>query len=327
MNRTADHDQLGFVFNHTVATIACSRAQLKSSKIHKGKVRMDGKSSAMRRATPLVTLFFAMVPFGRAVAGPPFLTDDPVPTEYRHYEAYTFATADKTAGVSTTTQAPAVEFNWGALPNTQISFSLPYTFLSVPSIPGAKLPQSIPGTTVSGFGDAEFGVKYRFLQETAGRPQMSFYPSIEIPTGNSENGIGNGRTWYRLPIWMQKSWGKWTTYGGGGYALNSMPGTTNYVFGGWLVQRDFSDYVTVGAEVYYEGPQFVGDRSSTFYNVGSYISLTKNFGILFSLGHTFAGDDQSVAYFAFGWTGALHKAAALLDAATPRSPSPSALLR
>lgn len=55
-----------------------------------------------------------------------------------------------------------------------------------------------------------------------------------------------------------------------------------------------------------------------FYNAGTYITLTKNFGILFSIGHTFAGDNQSVAYFALGWTGALHKAAVVREALMPR---------
>jgi hypothetical protein len=255
---------------------------------------------------------------GRAAAGPPFLTDDPVPTDYQNYEMYAFATVDRIGGVSTTTDAPALEYNWGALRNIQVSVSIPYVFLSTPPSQTVPMPGTVPGTTVSGFGDTEFGVKYRFLQETPGRPQVSFYPSVEFPTGNKGNGIGNGRTWYRFPVWAQKSWGKWTTYGGGGYAVNSAPGMTNFPFGGWLVQRDFSDYVSVGAEVYYQGPQYVGDRASTFYNAGSFITLTKGFGILFSLGHTFSGDNESVAYFALGWTGALRSGAAAPDAFTPQ---------
>ena len=84
------------------------------------------------------------------------------------------------------------------------------------------------------------------------------------------------------------------------------------------LQRDFSENVTIGAEVYSQGAQFVGDKATTFYNAGSYITLTKNFGILFSLGHSFSGDDESVAYFALGFTGPFGKSAALLDAAAPR---------
>jgi hypothetical protein len=152
----------------------------------------------------------------------------------------------------------------------------------------------------------------------AGPPFLTDDP---VPTDYKGNGIGNGRTWYRLPLWILKSSGRWTTYGGGGYAVNAAPGATNYSFGGWLVERDFSESVTIGAELYSQGAQFVGDKWSTFYNAGSYISLTKQFGILFSIGHTFSGDNQSVAYFALGWNGALHRNAPPLDSFAPR-PAP-----
>lgn len=263
-------------------------------------------------------LIFTTVATARAVAGPPFLTDDPVPTDYQHYEIYTYVNVEKNAGIATTTTGPSLEFNWGALRNVQISATLPYTFLSTSASPAALVPDTFPGTTVSGFGDTEFAVKYRFLQEAAGRPQISFYPAIEIPTGNSATGIGNGRTWYRFPVWIQKSWGRWATYGGGGYAIDTASDQKNYPFGGWLVQRDFSENVTVGAEIYSQGAQFTGDKATAFYNAGTYITLTKNFGILFSLGHSFSGDDESVAYFAFGFTGPFGKSAALLDAARPQ---------
>lgn len=238
-----------------------------------------------------------------ASAGPPFLTDDPVPADYHGYETYVFVTTQKNAGVSTETQAPALEFNWGPLRNVQASITLPYTFLAVPSSPTSVVPQGIPGTTVSGLGDTQLGLKYRFVQETAGGPQIAFYPSIEIPTGNNDNGIGNGRTWYRFPIWLQKSWGKWTTYGGGGYAVNTASDQKNFPFAGWLVERDLSPAVSVGGELYYQGPQYTGDQHSTFYNLGSNITLSDGFGLFFSLGHTLSGDNASVAYFALGWTG------------------------
>jgi hypothetical protein len=142
----------------------------------------------------------------------------------------------------------------------------------------------------------------------------------ELPPGNSTNGIGNGRTWYRLPLWIQKSWGPWTTYGGGGYALNNAPGQTNYPFGGWLVQRDLSEHLTIGGEIYSQGPQFVGDRQSTFYNLGGYIAPTKHFNILFSLGRTISGDSETIAYFGLYRTGGPHQAQGLFSTLAPRSP-------
>jgi len=59
-----------------------------------------------------------------ALAGPPFQTDDPEPIDFRHYEFYTFATADGTR-VETDTAGPAVEFNWGALPNVHLHVIIP----------------------------------------------------------------------------------------------------------------------------------------------------------------------------------------------------------
>ena len=51
-----------------------------------------------------------------ALAGPPFQTDDPDPIEVGHYEVYIFTAADRTHRENDTF-GPAVEFNWGALPN------------------------------------------------------------------------------------------------------------------------------------------------------------------------------------------------------------------
>jgi len=54
-------------------------------------------------------------------------------------------------------------------------------------------------------------------------------------------------------MWLQKSWGPWTTYGGGGYVINPAPGQRNYCFGGWLLQRDFSERLTLGGEFFAQG--------------------------------------------------------------------------
>src|SRR5580658_10931205 len=59
-----------------------------------------------------------------ARAGPPFQTDDPEPIDFRNYEFYTFGSTDGT-GVETDTEGPAVEFNWGALPNVHLHIILP----------------------------------------------------------------------------------------------------------------------------------------------------------------------------------------------------------
>lgn len=58
-------------------------------------------------------------------AGPPFQNDDPEPVEFRHYEFYQFGAVSSTP-VETDTTGPAVEFNWGAVPNVQIHLVVPF---------------------------------------------------------------------------------------------------------------------------------------------------------------------------------------------------------
>src|ERR1039458_6771297 len=163
----------------------------------------------------------------RIVAGPPFLTDDPEPVDYRHWEAYLFALG----GYSI--EGPAVEVNYGVLPDTQLHLIVPMTTVSGDGRP-----------TATGLGDTEFGIKYRFVHETNNWPQIGVFPFAELPTGDASRGLGNGRTWFQLPLWLQKSFGPWTTYGGGGEVLNSAPGERNHPYGGWLIQRDFGKNLT-----------------------------------------------------------------------------------
>ncbi|HVU33943.1 MAG TPA: hypothetical protein VHE61_10945 [Opitutaceae bacterium] len=223
-------------------------------------------------------------------AGPPFLTDDPEPVDLHHWEFYVFGTGDRTSD-GDAISAPAIELNYGALPNLQLHLVAPIANVSGPGV----------GWT-SGFGDMEAGVKYRFVDETADRPQVGVFPMAEVATGSSTRGLGNGRTWYRLPLWIQKSWGPWTTYGGGGYAFNSAPGQRNYGFGGWLVQRDIGKYLTLGTELWSQGADTTDGRGFVAANVGGYVKVSDNFNILFSAGHTISGERHILWYLGLYWT-------------------------
>jgi hypothetical protein len=183
-----------------------------------------------------------------AWCGPPFQTDDPEPIGFRNYEFYSFATADGTP-VEMDTQGPAVEFNWGALPNLHLHIIIPAAAI----FPGG------PGARAFGIGDIEMGIKYRFVEETKRRPMIGTFVMFELPTGSSSRGLGVGKTWYKLPLWVQKSFGPWTTYGGAGETVfKNVPGYRNYPFAGWLVQRDLGKKVTLGTEVFL--PRTGGDR-------------------------------------------------------------------
>ncbi len=228
-----------------------------------------------------------------AFAGPPFLTDDPEPVPFKHWEAYLFSTLDATPG-QTDASGPAFEFNVGALPNLQLHSVIPLSYASPDNGPSAY-----------GLGDIELGMKYRFIQETECRPMVGVFPMLEVPTGDAGRGLGNGETWWKLPIWVQKSWGPWISYGGGGYVLNPAPGQCNYGFGGWLLQRDFGKRLTLGGEIFAQGKSAEEARSYQIINVGGFFKITPNFNLLFSLGHSIAGETHTIGYLGLYWTGEL----------------------
>lgn len=184
-----------------------------------------------------------------AQAGPPFQTDDPEPVHWHHYEACVFGTVNRGGGL-TIWVVPAAEFNVGAAPNLQLRFIIPGAFLN-------------PGDAY-GIGDIELGAKYRFVEEGKDRPQIGAFPMLELPTGNSRLGLGNGRIWARLPVWVQKSHGPWTTYGGVGYQINHALGMKDSLFAGWLLQRQITRRLTLGTEVYRQGAQSIGARQAIF---------------------------------------------------------------
>jgi hypothetical protein len=202
-------------------------------------------------------------------AGPPFVTDDPEPTDYRQWEIY-LGLQYENAGASVT-QVPFAEFNYGALRNVQVSASIP-----------------LDDDSDSG---VELGIKTRFVQESAHSPQVSFYPSIALPP--------SGRPGYvqtYLPIYAQKTSGKWTAFGGGGLYLNAGPGERNSTFVGGALERTLSTGTTIGTELYHQSASIPNGPSLTGASIGTIFQLGTHHAVLFSFGHALAGGDRFSAY-------------------------------
>jgi len=240
-------------------------------------------------------LLMLLVTFSKiAFAGPPFQTDDPEPVDLQHFEFYTFGNADGHSAEMDTT-GPAAEFNWGALPNLQLHIVVPAAAI-FPSDESHEF----------GLGDIELGAKYRYLNETKHRPMIGTFTMFEVPSGNPAKGLGNGRGWARLPVWLQKSFGPWTTYGGVGETINPAPGFKNYTFGGWLLQRDIGKKWTLGGEVFShggEGEAAPQNRASALIDLGGYYYFRNpGFQLLFAYGHTVAGQAENYAYVGLYWT-------------------------
>jgi hypothetical protein len=243
-------------------------------------------------AVALVVLFAS----ASAHAGPPFQTDDPEPVDYRHFEMYAFELSDGTTQGGTTLATPAYEVNYGVVPNVQLHLVLPFTTVFAPD-----------GPNQHGFGDTEFGIKLRFVKESKSTPQIGIFPFFEFPSGNADKGLGIGKTWYRMPLWLQKSWGpddrQWTSYGGGGYTIVPQDGFVNFPFAGWLVQRQLSKKFTLGSELYGHGPQTPdATRAATMLDLGGIYEFKPGFDLLFAGGRSVYGQPETYTYLSLYWT-------------------------
>ncbi len=242
-------------------------------------------------AMVLLALCFSVlsVPFS-ALAGPPFLTDDPEPVEYKNWEMYLASQgSNDRSGVSAT--APHVEINYGIAPNTQIHLIAPVEYVKPAGAPSRY-----------GYGDTELGVKYRFFENEEAKFMAGIFPLVEVPTGDQSKGLGNGDLQAFLPLWLQKSLGPWSSYGGGGYWINPGEGHKDFWFLGWQIQREINKSLDIGAEIFHESPSETEGDSHTAFNIGAIINITDNHHILMSAGRDIDGPNLFSYYIAYQLT-------------------------
>lgn len=234
-----------------------------------------------------------------AFAGPPYITDDPIATDLHHTELFLFG-AYENIKFGTELDAPGIEFNYGIFPN--VEFALIFSLATVrpnPQIDEEGEEEEV--INASGFSDTQVELKYQFLKESTCLPSVAIVPTYVMPTGDDERGLGNGHGWYLLPLWLQKNWGKWTAYGGGGYAYNPVKETNNFWFGGVVVQREINDKLTLGGELYSQGSIARDEKSFTLINLGVTYNLRRDVDLLFSIGNNISGSRAFVSYLGLGF--------------------------
>lgn len=222
-------------------------------------------------------LILAGVCASPALAGPPYQTDDPEPTALRHWEIYSFVTADGHG--STIDGATGFDLNYGPVKDIQVTATLP---LALAHAEGAGWH--------AGAGDVELGVKYRFGDDKRNAVQAAIFPRVILPT--SSNG-GGTKTRLLLPLWLQKNFGKTSLFGGGGYEVNPGPGNRDFWQAGIALTHDLSDTLSAGAELTYHTRDTVGGASTTGANLGLVHKLGGPFSLLLAGGPSFSGGRTS----------------------------------
>jgi outer membrane putative beta-barrel porin/alpha-amylase len=200
-----------------------------------------------------------------AVAGPPYISDDPEPTDYKHFEIYMFtlglATRNGTSGQS------GIDFNYGAAPDLQLTATLPGGF-----------DRPVGGATSDAGSNVQLAAKYRFLHQDGFGLALSIFPRVFLPSGS--NLVGDNHASLLLPIWIQKDWnGGWSAFGGGGCTINELRAADFCQVGGVLTYQILPKF-QIGAELFHQTADSNGTPTTTSLGVGWRYDLNDNYHLL-----------------------------------------------
>jgi len=199
-----------------------------------------------------------------AYAGPPFVTDDPEPTDLHKWEIYNFAGGGHDSGV--TSLDTGIDLNYGAAKDVQLTAVFP-----LHTETGAPLDA----------GTIELAAKDKFLHQGKGNfgLDVTFFPRVFLPTAR-----GARYAQVLLPVWVQRDFGKWQIFGGGGYTLNPGPGNRDYWIQGVVLTREVRKGFQLGLEEYAQGRSAVDARAVTGVNLGTTIHIKGPYSLLASFG-------------------------------------------
>lgn len=200
-----------------------------------------------------------------AMAGPPYQSDDPEPTDYGHYEIYTFNKGVRSKG--DLSGASGIDFNYGAAPNLQLTATLPVGF---------DFPSN--GPTALGLSNVELAAKYRFLNQDTFGFDVAVFPRVFLPSGSQS--VGDSQASFLLPIWVQKDWGKWSVFGGGGCQFSAAGRSRDFCIYGGTLTRQVLPELQLGVEVFHQTADHAGNLATTSLGIGAKYDLNYNIHLL-----------------------------------------------
>jgi hypothetical protein len=196
-------------------------------------------------------------------AGPPYVTDDPVPTDRGRWEIYQFANGTSVAGEIG--GAVGLDINYGGAEDLQLTAVLP-----------ASVTYNMGATATA--GTIELAAKYRFVHEdTLGtRPAVSVFPRIFVATHAGMH----RHVRLLLPLWAGKNFGRWAVFGGGGFLLNPGQDQRNSWQTGVAASRALGHRASAGIELYHRTAESADGKAYTGASLGVTWQLANRWSLL-----------------------------------------------
>jgi Putative MetA-pathway of phenol degradation len=222
----------------------------------------DSRRIALKGTSAMVAMLALLRP---VLAGPPYVSDDPEPTDYKHFEIYSFsngtATRDGIGGAS------GIDFNYGAAPDLQLTATVPAGF-DRPAV----------GRLSFGLSNIELAAKYRFLHQDGFGLDVSIFPRVFLPSGSSA--VGNSMASLFLPIWVQKDWaGGWSAFGGGGCVISGQT-SQNFCLTGGVVTYQLLPKLQLGVELFHQTADGSGNPATSSLGLGARYDIDDNYHLL-----------------------------------------------
>jgi hypothetical protein len=200
-----------------------------------------------------------------ALAGPPYVSDDPEPTDYKHFEIYTFSNGTATRG--DVGGASGIDFNYGAAPNLQLTATLPIGF-----------DNPTGGNASFGPGNIELAAKYRFLHQDSFGLDVSVFPRVFLPSPTRN--LGNPAASLLLPVWVQKDWnGGWSAFGGGGCVVSARA-AQDFCLSGGVVTYQVLPKLQLGVELFHQTADHIGTPATSSIGIGARYDINDTYHLL-----------------------------------------------
>lgn len=218
-----------------------------------------------------------------AHAGPPYATDDAGPIEGGVIEAIAYGQATRVPGETDTTLG--LDLSYALARDVQVTAIIPHHHHAIAGAANA-----------SGFGDVELGVKYRALGQQDGSwlPSVAIHTVIRLPT--AERGFGSGKTGATTTVWLQRDFGPWSAFGGGGYTINPGAGNKDYSLQGFALTRQVGERLNLGAELFRQDASEDGGSANFRLGIGATYALDERFSLLASIARGLHRPDKTGRY-------------------------------
>ena len=218
---------------------------------------------------------------GHAWAGPPYVSDDPEPTDYQHYEIYFFT--EGVSGRSGSRGEAGIDFNYGALKDLQLTAVIPVDHA-----------HPTGGRTIAAVGNIELAAKYRFLHRDDFGWDVAVFPRLFLPSASTN--IGERHYSLLLPLWLERDWSQWSMFGGAGCEINRGDRSKDFCVAGWVLTDQVLPNVQFGAELVHQTADTRGGSSSTRVGAGVRYDINDKYHFLAYAGPSLQNIGESGRY-------------------------------